>query len=330
MAQVLKGLEEFCGVYIDDILIGSETWEDHVRHVGIVLSRLRDAGLTVKLTKCEFACSEVEYVGHRVGHGIMSPKEVKVKALLDAPRPQSKRDLQRLLGLANYYSRYIAHFSEMVMPLTNLLGKNTKFVWSEDAESSFNNIKHCMSSSPVLMIADYNQPFYLYVDASNFCIGACLMQEDKNGVHKPVCYYSKKLAGAQKNYSTSDKEGLALISAIRVFKTYLANKVIVYTDHEPLRYINTMAPTNQRLLRWCLELQPYDIEIRHIAGKNNVIADYLSRPCMCVYKCDVKCCPQTRKRVEPNARSNSDDDAMSDDARNNGFGILDFLFATDG
>ena len=134
-------------------------------------------------------------------------------------------------------------------------------------------------SSPVLVIADYDKPFYLYVDASQFCVGACLMQSDKYGVHKPVCYYSKKLSGAQKNYSTSDREGLALVLAVRAFKTYLSDKVIVYSDHEPLRYISTMAPTNQRILRWCLELEPYNIEIKHVAGKNNIIADYLSRPC---------------------------------------------------
>jgi hypothetical protein len=279
MAKVLRGLESFCGAYIDDVIIGSETFEQHLEHVATVLSRFREAGLTVKLSKGEFACAELEYVGHRVGRGVMSPREVKVKALMNAPRPTSKRELQKLLGLANYYNRYIAHYSDVVRPLTDMLSKQRKFVWSQEAECSFNMIKQCMSSSPVLLIANYDKPFYLYVDASQYAVGACLMQDDKHGVHKPVCYYSKKLSGAQVNYSTSDREGLALVMAVRAFKTYLCGKVVVYTDHEPLKYINSMAPTNQRLLRWALELQPYDLEIKHVAGKNNLVADYLSRPC---------------------------------------------------
>jgi hypothetical protein len=209
----------------------------------------------------------------------MSPKEAKVKALLESPRPKGKRDLQRLLGLANYYRRYIGNFSEIVLPLTEMMSKKAKFVWSSEAERCFEQIKQKLTSTPVLMIADFDKPFYLFVDASNYCVGACLAQKDKYDVFRPVCYYSKKMNGAQRNYSTSDKEGLSLVLAVRAFRSYLSGKVVVFTDHEPLRYMNSMAATNQRLLRWCLELQAYDLEIQHIAGKNNVIADYLSRPC---------------------------------------------------
>jgi Reverse transcriptase (RNA-dependent DNA polymerase) len=141
MAKVLRGLESFCGAYIDDVIIGSETFEQHLEHVATVLSRFREAGLTVKLSKGEFACAELEYLGHRVGRGVMSPREVKVKALMNAPRPTSKRELQKLLGLANYYNRYIAHYSDVVRPLTDMLSKQRKFVWSQEAECSFNMIK---------------------------------------------------------------------------------------------------------------------------------------------------------------------------------------------
>lgn len=288
LSKVLDGLDAFCCAYIDDIVIGSDTWDEHVSHVSAVLGRLRDAGLTVKLAKCEFACQSIECVGHRVGQGVMSPKEAKVKALLEAPRPKGKRDLQRLLGLANYYRKYIPNYSEIVLPLTEMMSKNVKFVWNEAAERSFVQVKERLTSIPVLAVANFDKPFVLFVDASNYCVGACLAQKDKCDVFKPVCYFSRKLSGAQKNYSTSDKEGLALVLAVRAFRSYLSDRVIVFTDHEPLRYMNTMAPTNQRLLRWCLELQAYDIDIQHIAGKNNVIADYLSRPCDVVNDCAVQ------------------------------------------
>jgi hypothetical protein len=293
LSKVLEGLDVFCCAYIDDIVIGSDTWDDHVTHVSTVLSRLRNAGLTVKLSKCEFACETIECVGHRIGQGAMSPKEAKVKALLEAPRPKGKRDLQRLLGLANYYRRYISNFSELVLPLTEMMSKRVKFVWSSEAERSFEQIKQRLTSTPVLMIADFDRPFYLFVDASNYCVGACLAQKDKCDVFRPVCYFSKKMNGAQKNYSTSDKEGLALVLAVRAFRSYLSDKVIVFTDHEPLRYMHSMAATNQRLLRWCLELQAYNLEIQHIAGKNNVIADYLSRPCDVISNVSVNCVVQS-------------------------------------
>jgi hypothetical protein len=130
------------------------------------------------------------------------------------------------------------------------------------------------------MVADFNKPFFLYVDSSNVAIGAALMQEDNVGEHKPVAYYSKKLNQAQRNYSTPDKEALALVLAVRAFRIYMSGHVIVYTDHQPLVFMNRMATSNQRLLRWTLEMQSYDLEIKHISGKKNVLADYLSRPCI--------------------------------------------------
>ncbi len=157
-----------------------------------------------------------------------------------------------------------------------MLRKDKKFAWTNECECSFQEIKRQLSESPVLLIADYNKPFILYVDASSEGVGAALMQED-NGVQKPVCYFSKKLNDTQRRYSTSDRETLALVLAVRAFRTYLSVGNVVYTDHEPLKFIAKMAGTNQRLLRWSLELQPYNLDIRHISGKQNIIADYLSR-----------------------------------------------------
>ena len=280
MSQILQNWDEFCGVYIDDVVIFSDTWEDHMKHIEEVLKRLSSAGLTVKLSKCYFACAEIEYLGHIVGRGNMSPGELKVKALLDALPPRNKRQLRSFIGMSTFYKRYLPHFSDIVTPLTDLLKKNKTFVWTDLANNAFETIKRQMTQSPMLMIARYDRPFVLFVDASNVAIGASIMQADDKGDYRPVGYFSKKLTKSQTNYCTQDKEALALISAIRAFSMYLSDDVIVFSDHKPLQYIHRMASANQRLLRWSMELQCYDITIKHLAGKNNRIADYLSRPCI--------------------------------------------------
>ena len=141
-------------------------------------------------------------------------------------------------------------------------------------------IKQQMKQTPMLLVARQDKPVVIFVDASNVAIGAVLMQSDDNGDYRPVSYYSKRLTKAQMNYCVQDKEAYALISAVRAFSVYLSNVVTVFCDHKPLQYIHRMASANQRLLRWAMELQCYNVIIKHIAGRENKIADYLSRPCV--------------------------------------------------
>jgi hypothetical protein len=165
----------------------------------------------------------------------------------------------------------------------------------------FKEIKKCMSTKPTLLIADFDKPFVLYVDASDVAVGSVLMQYDDNKILRPVCYFSKKLNTCQKNYSITDKEALALILSVRAFRIYLGSHTVVYTDHEPLKYIKSNAIKSHRLLRWSIELQGYDLEIKHIAGSKNIIADYLSRNvdgnknCMCILHDE-----KGSKRIESN------------------------------
>ena len=190
---------------------------------------------------------------------------------------QSKRQLQSLLGLFNYYRRYISNFSTIVSPLFELLKDKNKFVWNDIHNNSFTSFKNCLASIPSLQIADFNKQFYIYVDASSVGIGGCLMQENECGDHLPVCFYSKKLTECQRSYSNSEREALALVMCFRAFKTYLSDNVIVFTDHQPLKFILSMADKNHKILRYKLELDPYNIIIKHVPGKLNKIADYLSR-----------------------------------------------------
>jgi transposase InsO family protein len=279
MCKALKGLEDFTGIYLDDIIVYDDTWEIHLLHVAVVLGRLLEYYFTLKLVKCEFAQSEVDYVGHCIGNGFVRPLEAKVQSLLDFPRPTNRKHVQSLLGLAGYYQRFIRCFSDIVAPLTDLLKKNKQFVWSDDCECSFQCLKARLASCPVLIVPDFAKQFVLFVDCSDVAIGACLAQSSNDdNLYKPVCYMSKKLNVHQKHYTTSEKEALALLTAVRSFRIYLYQKTIVFTDHSPLTFLKRMSKVNQKLLRWMLELEQYDLEIKHVKGADNIIADFLSRP----------------------------------------------------
>jgi len=279
--QVLLGMERFTGAYLDDIIIFSTTWEEHLQHINRVLSAIRSAGLILKRSKCVFATAGLEFLGHKVGLGKVEPRRQTVQALLDFPRPNNPKQLRSYLGLAGYYRKFIPHFADISACLTNLLRKGVRCTWSAQPEAAFLDLKSRLASRPILRPPDFNKPFSLAVDASNVAIGANLFQVIDNIEH-PVCYYSKRLDVHQQRYSTVEKEALALVLAVRVFSPYFgAQPVTVYTDHSPLQFVQRMSNFNQKLLRWALELQQYNINIVHRAGKLNLIPDILSRPPEC-------------------------------------------------
>ena len=219
-----------------------------------------------------FACKEIEYLGHIVGLGKIKPMELKVKSLLETSKPQTKKQLQSFLGVAGFYQRYLPFYSQMTAPLSELLKKSRKFVWADKEVKAFYEIKKFMSMFPVLKIADFDKPFVLFVDASDIAVGSVLMQKDDvDEVYKPVCYFSKKLNKFQVNYGITDKEALVLIFSIRALRIYLSKHTIVYTDHEPLKFIHSNAIRSQRLLRWSMELQSFDLEIKHISASKNIL-----------------------------------------------------------
>lgn len=194
--------------------------------------------------------------------------------------PTCKRQLMRFLGMAGYYRKFCNNFSVIAEPLTNLLKKRNKFIWNDKCQMAFDSLKAILKSAPVLLAPDFNKNFKLAVDASDIGAGSVLIQEDNNGVDHPVCYFSKKFNEHQKNYSTIEKECLALILAIQHFEVYLTSSklpVVVFSDHNPLTFLHKLKNKNQRLLRWSLFLQEYSLDIRHIKGKDNLIPDALSR-----------------------------------------------------
>ena len=278
MNKVVSGIPKV-SCYLDDIIVYSDTFDEHMDQLNKLLSALRDAKLVVNLAKSEFLQSTVVYLGHIVGHGQVIPKSANVEAILNMPPPTNLRTLRRFLGAAGFYRRFCKNFASITEPLTSLLQKGKKFIWNDTCQESFVNIKAMLSCSPVLQSPDFSKPFIVYTDSSGVGIGGVLMQLDTQGIEKPVAYFSKKLNKHQRQYATVEKECLAIILSLEHFSVYLNNghTTIVYTDHNPLSFLNKMKEKNQKLLRWSLFLQEYDIEIKHVRGTDNVIADMLSR-----------------------------------------------------
>lgn len=280
MLKVLSGVPK-CEVYLDDIVIYSAMWEEHVQTLELVFKRLLEAHLTLNLAKCEFAKARVTYLGKLVGQGQVRPVQAKIEAILDFPQPSNKRELRRFLGMTGYYRGFCSNFATVVTPLTDLLKAERKFVWNAECEAAFDSAKDLLCHAPVLSAPNFDLPFKLQVDASGVGAGAVLLQEDKVGIEHPVCYFSKKFTTCQRNYSTIEKEALALMLALQNFEVYLCNgsmgPIIVYTDHNPLVFLSRMANSNQRLMRWSLILQEFVLDIRYKKGVDNVVADALSR-----------------------------------------------------
>ena len=177
-----------------------------------------------------------------------------------------------------YYRKFVPHFAEITAKLSDLLKKGVKFEWNSDAEKAFIDLKSRLTSRPILRPPNFEQPFHLAVDASNIAVGATLYQIVEDIEH-PICYFSRKLDKHQQQYSFVEKEALGLLLAVRTFSVYFGSTPVkVYTDHNPLVFLNKMANHNQNLLRWSLEIQQYNLEIIHRPGKLNLLPDILSRP----------------------------------------------------
>ena len=279
MNRVISGLDG-CAVYLDDCIVTGDTWEQHVSRLRALFARLVEANLTVNLAKCEFAQATVIYLGKVVGQGQVRLVRAKVLAIDGFPPPTTKKALRRFLGMVGYYRGFCANFSSVVSPLTDLLKDKVIFNWSPSCQQAFEQVKMLLSTAPVLAAPKLDQPFQLQVDASNVGAGAVLLQADEQDVDRPVSYFSRKFNKHQLVYSTIEKEALALIWALQHFDVYVgggSRPVVVYSDHNPLTFLHSLQSPNQRLMRWALFLQPYNLIIRHIRGVDNVIADALSR-----------------------------------------------------
>ena len=278
--KLLDGLSDFASAYLDDIIIYSDNWKDHLSHLDLVCQRIQQAGLTVRKRKCQFAMAECMYLGHKVGSGRVAPDDLKVEIIKKYPTPQTKKQVRSFLGLAGYYRKFISNYASLAVPLTDLTRKSapTEVVWSPECEQAFVSLKTALCSSPVLRSPDFTKHFVLQTDASDRGIGAVLSQYDEMGHDQPIAYFSKKLLPAEERYSTTEKECLAIKLSIQAFHSYLVGKAFtIQTDHRSLEWLNRVKDSNPRLTQWSLFLQSYDHVVEYRSGSANANADTLSR-----------------------------------------------------
>ena len=266
-------LGKFCVVYFDDILIYSKSLIDHVQHLRSVLDVLRNEKLYANLQKCTFCTNKVVFLGFVVSADGLEVDKEKVKAIEEWPRPTSISQVRSFHGLASFYRRFVPNFSTLAAPLTAVIKKNSSFFWREEQEESFNLIKDRLINAPLLTLPDFNKVFEVECDASGLGIGAVLSQEGR-----PIAYFSEKLSGATLNYPTYDIEMYALIRALETWQHYLwTNEFIIHTDHEALKHIKGQHKLNKRHAKWVEFLEAFPYVIKYKKGKENIVADALSR-----------------------------------------------------
>jgi ribonuclease HI len=273
----MEELDRFVVVFIDDILIYSETTEEHEEHLTVVLERLRQQKLYAKFSKCEFWMEKVAFLEHVLSAEGIAVDPSKVESVTKWEQPLNVTDVKSFLGLAGYYRRFIENFSMIAKPMTELLKKNTKFEWSEACEKSFQELKKRLTIAPVLTLPDIKKDFVVYCDASKQGLGCVLMQEGK-----VVAYASRQLKKHEENYPTHDLELAAVVHALKIWRHYLiGNKCELFSDHKSLKYFFTQTELNMRHRRWLELIKDYDVEINYHPGKANVVADALSRKTYC-------------------------------------------------
>ena len=273
-------LDSFVVVYLDDILIYSPSPEEHTHHVRLVLQKLKDAKLSLKLEKCEFDVLRVQFLGFVITPNNISMDPEKVNAIKNWKDLTSVHDIQVFLGLTNFYKRFIANYSKLCVPLTALLKKDVKFTWNDFAKQAFNDLKKHIVGNPVLRHYDPKLPCIIETDASDYALGAVCSQIAEDGLSHPIAFYSRKMLPAELNCQIYDKELLAIVAAFKHWRHYLEfsqEPTLVITDHKNLEWFSTVRALTRRQVRWAETLGDYIYKIVYRAGKLNAAADALSR-----------------------------------------------------
>lgn len=271
-------LEEFCRFYVDDLLIFSRTFEEHLKHVSIVLDRLEQGGATVNLSKSRFCQSSVPFLGHVLSNQGLSPDPRKIEQIHNWPAPKNQRQLKAFLGLCSFYRIYSGAYAQATVPLQELLHKGAKWIWSTEQENAFEEVKKLFVESVQLKFPRYDKPFYLRCDASERGIGAYLYQLDENGDEKVICMGSRVIRGSEVHYTISEKELLSVIWSLMKFRIFiLGTELTIITDHKALTFLMKSRLLSGRLSRWVLLIQQFRFKIVHGPGRLNTVADILSR-----------------------------------------------------
>jgi len=272
-------LDDFVVCYLDDILVFSKNEEKHINHVRLVLEKLHTARLYAKLEKCVFHQPQVEFLGYIIsGRGLsMDPK--KIRTVTEWKKPATVRDVQCFLGFANFYRIFNRNYSKIADPLTQLTRKD-KLEWNAEADQAFETLKKAFTTAPILTHPDFQKPFFLETDASDFALGAILSQPDKDECLHPVAFHSQKFTATEINYEIHNKELLAIIDSFQEWRHFLEGAqhlVTIYTDHKNLEYFMSTKVLNRRQARWSISLLRFNFVITYCPGSKQIQYDALSQ-----------------------------------------------------
>lgn len=278
LGPVLHKEEAF--VYLDDIIIPSATFEQHIETLTRVFECLKKANFRVNLDKCKFCCSSLSFLGFVVDQQGLHTDPAKVEAIQRFRTPKTTTEVKRLIGLVSYYRIFLPDLSTISAPITALVKNKKKgqpIKWTPEAEESFEKIKYLISNAPVLISPDFDKPFFIQVDASAVALGAMLFQE-QDGLEHPVAYASRALTSAEQKYSATERELMAVIFGIERYRGYVeGTKFTVITDCAALKWLHKLGQPTGRLARWSLRLSQFTFDVKHRPGKLNIVPDFLSR-----------------------------------------------------
>ncbi|KAE8898744.1 hypothetical protein PF002_g15984 [Phytophthora fragariae] len=285
VTQLFRTMRQFVQTYFDDIFVhsraseGKTAVEAHLGHLREVLMCMHENRLYANINKCIFGAKYIPFLGCFLGKDGVRADPEKVCAIAQWPVPVSQKDLRKWLGLANYLHKYSANYAEMTRPLRNLPKKDVVWSWTSEAQQVFEAIKSSLQSAPILALPDEERPFSVVCDASDFAIGCALLQVDAEGREMVVSFQSRQLKAAEKNYPVHDKELLAMKYALVKFRVHLLGQkpFVIYTDHASLRTATSSPHLSQRMAQWLSFFAEYNFTVEYKPGKQNVLADALSR-----------------------------------------------------
>lgn len=277
--EVLSGyIQDFVMVYLDDIIIYSNSYEEHIHHLRLVLERLQLHGLHCSLNKCTFATNSLLYLGHEIRGEINTPQIKHLDQLQNYAIPRNKKDIQSFLGVLNWLREYIPRLSEITAPLTELLSPKCKWKWGSEQQEAFEKIKNEASKPLILHRPDPSLPFVLQCDSSTIGIAATLYQEGPNNIKYIISYSSARLNRAERKYHINELECLAITWGVKRYRAYLEDRPFkLVTDSRSLLWLNKNMDTKAKLTRWSLLLQEFTFTLVHCPGKLNQLPDFLSR-----------------------------------------------------
>jgi hypothetical protein len=264
--------------YVDDLVVFSKSYDEHLYHLRMVLDKLTSAGLTINLEKCKFYQTRIRFLGHVIDQDGVSPDPDRIAAVLTYPVPHNQKQLRKFLGTCNYHHRFIINYAQCVAPLLTLLKKGSRWKWIDEMQRAFESIRQKFAASIHLVHPNETQPFSIYTDASRIAIGGVLMQADEEGNPQIISTTSRVLTAYEQHYTTCEQELLSIVNALQKFRIYVfGRKIRVHTDNKALSFLKRCVLTSNRVARWVMQLQEYELDISHIRGAENHLADVLSR-----------------------------------------------------